>query len=355
MTRNLALVRSLVAMDADAVRQALLDPDTDLAAFFGFVHRHQLGAFSYVSLKRLGLAERLPAPLLRAAKAAWLLERAPTERALALLRDLGPLFERGGVRVMFLKGPLLAKRYYASLDARNVADLDVLIREPGDLRKVEAVLLQAGFEPAFRVPLSRTLAHVFAHHFEYRRGGVPLDVHWALQRHFSFNINYDRVWATAAHVDLEGHTFLATSDEYEIVLQVLGVITDLQVGKLTLRPLVDLIHMLNTVGGSIDWQSFLAARERERILRPTAYVLKLALDVMERCSDFADLCAAIAPTLRELPPTALAHRALLASRPLDFGQKLLALRIYDAPLIASLGWWLVSLPVRMTVYGVMPR
>ena len=355
MTPKLALLRALVAMDADAVHQAFLDPHTDLAAFLGFVHRHQLGAFTYGSLRRLGLAEQLPPPLLRAAKAAWLLERVPSERALEQMCDLAALFERGGVRVMFLKGPLFAKRYYGSLEARNVFDLDVLIREPGDLAKVEDLLLQAGFEPAFRVPVSKTLARFFAHHFEYRRGSVPLDVHWALQRHFSFDIDYDRVWATAVHVDLAGHTFLATSDEYEIVLQVLGVVTDLQVGKLTLRPLVDLVHILRMVEGSMDWGSFVAARERERILRPTAYVLQLALDVMEQRSGFPDLCTAIAPTLERLPATALAHRALLDSRPLDVRQKLLAFRIYDAPLLASLGWWLVSLPVRMAVYGSRQR
>jgi hypothetical protein len=199
--------------------------------------------------------------------------------------------------------------------------------------------------------VSKRLGYFFAHHFEYRRGTLLLDVHWALQRHFTFDIDYDRLWSTPALVEMAGRTFRTTSEEYDIVLQIVGVLTDLQVGKLTLRPLVDLIHMLKTVDGSIDWQEFLSVRKRERILRPTAFVLALALDAMGCRAEFRDLGAALAPTIKTLPPTALAHSALLASRPLDLRQKLLALRIYEAPLAASLAWWLVSLPFRMAVYG----
>lgn len=355
MTRDLALLCSLVARDADAIRRALADPDTDLPGFFGFARRHQLGAFSYWTLQRLGFSSLLPPPLLAAAKATALLERTLSERLLKQMRDLGELFDRSGLPVMFIKGPLFAKRYYGTLDARSVFDLDILVKAPTDLTTVEALLLQAGFEPAFRIPVSTRLARFFTHHFEYRRDSLPLDVHWALQRHFTFAIDYERVWTTAARVELAGHTFLTTSDEYACVLQILGVLTDLQVGKLTLRPLVDLVHILETVDGIMDWQGFLAIRRREHILRPTAYVLGLTLDVMGCRSRFSELWTELAPMMQTLPPTVLAHRALLASRPLDLEQKLLALRIYEAPLVASLAWWLVSLPFRMAVYGVMQR
>jgi Uncharacterised nucleotidyltransferase len=352
MTRDLALLRSLVARDAGAVRDVLGDPATDLPGFFGFARRHQLGSFCYRALQELGLAKGLPPPLLAAAKAASLLERTLSERLMDQLRELGELFERGAVPVLFMKGPLFAKRYYGSLEARSVSDLDILVQGPPDLARVERLLLEVGFAPAFRIPLSRRLARLFAHHFEYRRDSLPLDVHWALQRHFSFAIDYGRVWSTAAQVELAGRTFPATSDEYEIVLQILGVVTDLQVGKLTLRPLVDLVHALRAVDGTMVWREFFAARERERILRPSAYVLALTLDAMGCRERFPELGSALAPTLQALPPTALAGDALLASRPLDVKQKLLALRIYEGPLVASLAWWVVSLPFRMAVYGV---
>jgi len=355
MNRNLALLRSLVAQDADAVARALFDPGADLPQFFGFLRRHNLGSFSYWMLNRLELASRLPRPLAIAAKATALLERSVSEQLLEQMHELGRIFDGGSTPVMFIKGPLLAQRYYGRVEARNIGDLDILIRTPADLADVEARLIEAGFEPAFRILLSRRISRYFSHHFEYRRGGLPLDVHWALQRHFTFAIDYDRIWSTAAQVESGGRTFLATSDEYEIVLQVLGVLTDMQVGKLTLRPLVDLIQILRATGPTTDWQTFLEARRRERILHPTAFVLALAIEVLDCRSEFANLHAAIAPILETLPATSMAEGALLASRPLDLRQKILALRIYEAPLVASLAWWLVSLPVRLAVYGIVNR
>jgi hypothetical protein len=347
----MSLLRALVAGDGDAVAGALADPATDLMAFFGFARRHQLASFAYWTLRRLDLAAGLPASLRAGLKATALLERERSEQLLAPMEELASLFERDGLRVMFLKGPLFAKRYYGSLEARSVADLDVLVATPGDLARAERLLREARFEPAFRIPVSRGLARFFAHHFEYRRDGIPVDLHWALQRHFTFALDDERLWAGARSVRLGPRDYLAASDEYELVLQILGALTDLQVGKLRLRTLVDLAHVLPAVQQGLAWPEFFAARRRERILRPSAYVLALVLDVLDAGPRFPALTQALAPMRATLPPTARAEEALRASRPTALGQKLLALRLYEAPLAAALGWWLLSLPFRMAVYG----
>jgi hypothetical protein len=352
MTGDLTVLRSLVRGDVEALRTALSDPGTDVAGFLGFARRHQLGSYAYRTLKQLGLAPLLAPRMVVGAKATALLERAVSDRLARQMGELGELFDRGGVRVMFIKGPLFALRFYGSLDARGLSDLDVLIPAPRDIDRVEALLLERGFERAHHVPLSRRLGQYFAHHFEYQRDSLPLDVHWALQRHFSFAIDYRRIWATSARVTLDGRSYEAASDEYELVLQILGVVTDLQVGKLTLRSLVDIYRVLKTVDGTLDWREFLAWRERERIRRPSVYVLALVLDVLACRDEFPGLAAILEPGLRSLVPTSLAFRAVLQSRPLDARQKLLALRIYEAPLAASLSWWLLSLPFRIAVYGV---
>jgi len=349
---TLALLRALVHDDAARIRAALADPATDLPAFLRFAHRHQLGAFTAWSLHHLGLDRDLESRALAAVRACALSERRTNERLLRMLRDLADIFDRGDARVLFIKGPLLAHRFYGSTDARGISDLDVLLRDPRDLDRVEALLLRNGFHPAFRVPGSRRLARIFAHHFEYRRDSLPLDVHWALQQHITFNIDYARIAATAVATGIDGRVYPTPSAEYELVLQILGVLTDLQVGKLTLRSLVDIHRIIGTVGNSLDWEDFFAWRERERILRPAVWVIALALEVLDCGEEFATLRALLAPRLRALPPPALARRAVLESRPLDPSQKLLALRIYETPLAASLAWWAVSLPFRLAVYGI---
>ncbi len=346
------MLRALVRGDVSALRETLADPATDVAGFLRFAHRHQLGSYAYWSLQRLGLARSLPPPLLAATKASAFVERARSERLALLLDELGELFDAAGARALFIKGPLFAQRFYGSLEARGFSDLDVLIPAPTDSDRIERLLRGAGFEPAFRVLGTRRLTRYFAHHFEYRRDTLPLDVHWALQRHFTFAIDYPRLWATSVRVELGGRTFGAASDEYELVLQILGVLTDLQVGKLSLRTVVDVFRVLETVEGEMDWHDFLAWRARERILRPALFVLALTLDVLDCRDGFPTLCEALDAGRHRIPSTQAARRAVLESRPLDLEQKLLALRLYEAPLPTSLAWWLLSLPFRIAAYGI---
>lgn len=348
---HLALLRSLVKPDVAAVRDALSDPKTDLIGFLRFAHHHQLGAYAYWTFQQLGVTGELPARTVAATRASSLVERRRTERQVRQLRDLADLLDRHGAQVLFMKGPLLTQRFYGSLDARGFSDLDILIRSPDDLDRIEAMLLDDGYEPAFRVLTSRRLSRYFAHHFEYRRNGLPLDVHWALQRHFTFAIDYAHIWATFSDVTLQGRSYRATSDEYELVLQIVGVLTDLQVGQLALRSLVDIHRVLKTVDSTLDWAAFFSRRQRERILRPCLYVLAVVLDVLDCRDQFATLGRLLEPRLSSLPSVRLARRAVLESRKVDVGQKLLAFRLYESSLVAAFSWWLVSLPFRFAVYA----
>ena len=354
MTRNLALLRSLVLGDVDALRSGLAQPGAAVE-FLGFARRHKLGAYIYRTLRELELASALPPALAAAAKATSLLEQRVSDRLVQEMSELRDVFAAGGAPVLFIKGPLFAQRFYGSLDARGIADLDVLIRKPEDIRAVDALLREAGYERAFRVPVSHRVAQYFAHHFEYRRDSLQLDVHWALQRHVTFAVDHDRVWETATRVSLNGSPYETASDEYELVLQILGFVTDLQVGKLTLRSPIDIYRILRAVEGTLDWPEFFAWRRRERILRPSLYVLSAALDVLDCHDEFPTLAGHLEAASPGLPPTSVALRALLDSRPLAPAQKLAAFRIYDARPAAAFTWWLVSLPFRVAVYGVTDR
>jgi len=347
---DVAVVRALVLEDADAVTRALSDPATDVATFLRFAHQHRLAAFCYSTLHRLGLTRLLPPAMLTAMRVAALRERATAERLRAALLELRELLD--GAEVLFIKGPLFADRYYAGRDARTMNDLDILIRTPAELDRVEHRLFGAGFTRAFHLPFGRRLARHFAHHFEYRWGRLQLDVHWALQTHVTFAIDDARIWETATSVAIEGRAFKTLSDEYELVLQIVGLLTDLQVGKLRLRSIVDIHQVVRTLDSGVDWDAFLARRKAEGLHRSTIYALALMLDVLACRHRFGSLAARLDPLRAHLPPTADGLRAILASRPLDASHKILALRLYDAPLWASAGWWAASLPVRLAVYGL---
>jgi hypothetical protein len=114
-TPELDLLRLMVRGDAPAIRLAFADPDTRLAAFLGFAHQHQLGAFVYWKLERLGLTRLLSKSMLAAAKAAWLVEHATSTKLTLELRALVDILDKSSTGVLFIKGPLFAQRFYGSL------------------------------------------------------------------------------------------------------------------------------------------------------------------------------------------------------------------------------------------------
>ncbi len=346
-----ALLRECVSGDAEALRAVVADPAVDMAGFVAFAHEHRLAGFVYGRLEQLGVTGVLRPDVLAAAAAGAMLERARTADLVAELGRLHQLLTAIDIPLIYLKGPLLARRFYGDLESRAVADLDLLVHGR-DLARAEAALLAAGYAPEFRVLLSRRLSRYFTHHFEYRRGDIPLDLHWVFQRHFTFAIDYPRVWAGAERAELDGRSYSVLSAEYELVLQIIGVLTDLQVGKLALRSVLDIHRILQAMDRTTDWEEFRAVRRRERILRPSAYVLALVLELLRCRAEFPRLAAVIEPMLGALPSIAGGVEAALGSRPLSPGQKLLALRMYETPLPAAVSWWLVSLPFRVAAYGV---
>ena len=124
------------------------------------------------------------------------------------------------------------------------------------------------------------------------------------------------------------------------------------VGKLRLRSIVDIHQVVRTLDSAADWDAFLARRKAEGLHRSSVYALALMLDVLACRHRLGALAARIDPFRAHLPSTADGLRAILESRPLDVSHKVLALRLYDAPLWASVGWWAASLPIRLAVYGL---
>lgn len=123
-----------------------------------------------------------------------------------------------------------------------------------------------------------------------------------------------RAAARAAALRRRIRHFAPTSDEYELVPQILGVVTDLHVGKLTLHSLVDVYHVVVHLDARRHSAEFLACREREHIGCASAFVLLAMLDVLDRHRQFASLTALLERRRRSLPAPMLTVRTALNGR-----------------------------------------
>jgi hypothetical protein len=347
--RALALLRAIVTGKGDT--HALLAAEAPvLDRFVDFTDRHRLSGHLYRVLEARGLLGHLPLTARERARAFYLRQWEKNERLARELGKLGALFEERGLDVLVLKGPLFAERYYGNLDARAISDLDLLLGANAGLRDVERLLLGEGYVRRSRTLLGQRLSRRFTHHFEYRHGDIPVEVHWVLQQHFSFALDYPRLWRESEQVGFRGRRYRVLSPEYELVVHILALLTDLQVGKLTLKSFVDVYRILETAGSAIEWGAFFARRRQERILASSAHWLALLLDVLDCADQLPDLTRALTQLGRYPRQRGIGPADVLHSRRLDPGQKLSALRLYETSLAGALAWWVVSLPFRLAVY-----
>lgn len=344
------LVRAIVQSDAAAARGCAADPAFDLKSFGRFLLTHQLPATVYACLAG-GFAPRMfPDTFTDDLKRLYLLQWKRNERAMAEIRRLSGLARRGGVRMLFLKGPLFALRYYGDLAARETHDLDVWVPE-ADVAAAEGMLEGAGYRRASRLWFGRPGALRFTHHFEYLSDAAKVELHWALDRHVSYRIDSDRLWSDRHARTAGGDTYDVPSPEYELVCLILSVFKDLQLGTLALKLVVDLDRWMREASSQTDWDSFFAARRREGIETVSRAVLDWYLDEFAVRSECAGLPDYLERTRDRSARAAKVRRPdFWAASPAAWQNKLWALRHYDAPLTASLSWWIVSLPHRLAVY-----
>ena len=166
---------------AEAMMEAI-GAGLDWAEYIRWVDRHRTPALSWAALQRLPELE-IPQSIRQ-----QLQERSEACRRSALGHSLQlaavlKVFNRAGIPVMPLKGPLLSLELYGDVTLRQTKDLDLAVA-PGDLPAAQACLQDMGWHPdSSWFPLSprqwqSCLQH--DHHldlFHAQAGGI-LELHW---------------------------------------------------------------------------------------------------------------------------------------------------------------------------------
>jgi hypothetical protein len=174
-------------------------------------------------------------------------------RNLRMYRELGRVLARirlDGLGVIPLKGAHLAEAVYGNIALRPMGDLDLLVRE-GDLRRVEAILLGAGYLPA---ECNRRVADDNCHFVYAPAGGAPIvEVHWRLiPRGHGFSIDVDGVWERSRPTVLADTPVSALCPEDLLLHLCLHTSKHLFDGA-GLKPLCDIAEVVRRLGDGMDW------------------------------------------------------------------------------------------------------
>ena len=129
-----------------AIREAVA-AGPDWAEYLRLVERHQVVALSWAALSRV---PKIPVPepveqqLHRLSDAC----RIQAVKHCLLLTEIFEEFNRAGIPVMPLKGPVLSFELYGDVGLRQSEDLDLQVPNE-DLRRAMACLEETGWQPGF--------------------------------------------------------------------------------------------------------------------------------------------------------------------------------------------------------------
>ena len=334
--------RCLLALDVERFRQWCL--------------RQQIGGFVYLLLEEASLAVGVPPELLNGLRGAYLDQWARAERLRLGLLELAAILREEGEGFLVFKGLPFAVKYYGAYDRRSTGDLDVWVP------RERAPHLASALERRGLVRLSprwsadsATLDHV--HQVELDLAGVRVELHHALRVHRTFRIDEDRLWSTRETIAIQDEGYDTLSDEHALLLHLLGLHTDVQIGQTNARWFVDLDRMLERlVGGPVprepadafSWDEFFARRDREGTRRICVNSLAMFLVVMRADERFPELAQALDRRRSDivLEPDRIAYLDLLRGAS-TLERKAWPLRQYEDGTASAVSWWLAGMPRRI--------
>ncbi|MGW6384304.1 nucleotidyltransferase domain-containing protein [Peribacillus butanolivorans] len=108
------------------------------------------------------------------------------------MEQVSELFTENGIRLLFLKGPVIAAELYGDISQRTSGDLDILI-PINDLKRAEELLLNIGYE---RMEATTPFWKVRYHHITYFhvQKRIHIEIHWRLHPQSLKEPKFNELW-----------------------------------------------------------------------------------------------------------------------------------------------------------------
>ena len=200
------------------------------------------------------------------------------QRSLAQIGELARLaglFERSGIPVVALKGPMLSQYLYGDFALRASGDIDVLVKAE-DVLRVREILISNGYRGTNALPSNSRSACLRLRGKEMAfesPSGVSVDVHWRLvPPHFASVFDKLDPWESLRAESLAGRQIPTLSPETQFLFlcvhaakhmfERLGWVCD--------------IARFMTVTPDLDWRRIVAEARRTQTVRQVSLAVELA-------------------------------------------------------------------------------
>ncbi|OAS85157.1 nucleotidyltransferase family protein [Metabacillus litoralis] len=166
----------------------------------------------------------------------------------AEMERVSKIFIEEEIRLLFLKGPVIAHELYGDISLRTSSDLDFLIPLE-DLNKAEVLLQQLGYEKEDYIKTVLNDWKWRHHHVTYfhPQKQMKLEIHWRLNPGPGFEPNFEELWKRKSKSKLTTYpVFFLGKEDLFLFLVSHGA----RHGWSRLRWLLDIHHMTEQ---DIDW------------------------------------------------------------------------------------------------------
>ncbi|KKI91420.1 Renal dipeptidase [Bacillus sp. SA1-12] len=221
----------------------------DWNLFLKLAHHHRLFPVLYSKLK--GIGEGLIPPFVMQKLANDYKRNTINMLQLsAEMEQVSKVFAEDKIRVLFLKGPVIAHDLYGDISLRTSSDLDFLIPIK-DLSKAEDILRKLGYEKDDYIKSVLNDWKWRHHHVAYfhPEKRIKLEIHWRLNPGPSFEPRFDELWKRKrkSHLLTHSSVYLLGKEDLFLFLASHGA----RHGWSRLRWLLD-VHMM--IEKDMDWK-----------------------------------------------------------------------------------------------------
>ena len=318
-------IRGLVEGEAAFLAALERSPDFDAEAFAAFANAHNLREWLTPLVGSERVRPLLSAPFVAALEAERAAQPRRKQALLELCEEIRTAFGAAEIPCLFLKGLYLGERFYGDVHRRHQYDVDVLVR-PADFEAALNTLAPLGFDvttAAGGKPVARRLRKIRTRGRERapqtitvrREDGLKVDLHCRLKSRWFHGIDEQAAWADRRTFSVGGRGFETLSDEHTLLFLIVSLCFDLRRGACRAKHFLDLYLVLRALGQALDWERFLANREREGLLKVSVNVLAVFLTLWDCAGEFPELAFAIEQRRRRVELRDAQDALALVTRP----------------------------------------
>jgi hypothetical protein len=279
------------------------EPGFDAAEFAAMARAHRVLVWLAPALADERAAKMFASETLAAAEAGREAVRQRHADIAQATPDILASFAACEIDVMFLRGLLLAERFFDEPLRRQQYDLDILVR-PEQFEAAVVAMARAGFETGVdlssRQPMEQRLARIRMprwlktppHAVEVKRGNLHVDIHWCL-RVRGVRRESPELWGARVQTRMAGSTVDTLCDEQMLAFLLLSACNDLKRGAARIKHFLDIYLVLRELEPQIDWEVFLEGRRPEGLLGVSVNVLAILLCVWGCGAEFPRLAEAL--------------------------------------------------------------